>query len=161
MNNTLKNSWKEELNKLIPLLGHRNWIIVTDMAYPLQTQSGIQTIYTGEDFFPVLENVFRKIEKEPHIRPLIYHDKELDYLEEKEAAGIDNLRRQMKNLLGDKLTSVPHELLISRLDEVSRIFNVVILKTTLTIPYTSIFFELDCNYWNNTNEEALQKKIQS
>lgn len=28
--------WKESLQEKLPLLGHRNWIVVTDMAYPLQ-----------------------------------------------------------------------------------------------------------------------------
>jgi hypothetical protein len=64
----------------------------------------------------------------------------------------------MKTLFGDNRTFVQHEELIDRLDEVSRKFNVIILKSTLTVPYTSTFFELDCNYWDSTREEALRKQ---
>jgi hypothetical protein len=68
-------------------------------------------------------------------------------------------RQQMKAMLGDQIKLMPHDLLITRLDEVSRMFNVVILKTTLTLPYTSTFFELDCKYWNKEKEEALQQNV--
>jgi hypothetical protein len=66
----------------------------------------------------------------------------------------------MQTLLGNRVTPVPHEQLIARSDEVSRMFNVVILKTKLIIPYTSTFFELDCNYWTSAKEEALQKRCE-
>jgi hypothetical protein len=152
-------SWKDELKAKIPLLGHRNWIVITDMAYPLQTARGVKTIYTGESYIDILDFVYKEIEKAPHVKATIYQDKELSYMEEKDAAGIDALRGQMKTLLGDRFISVSHNELIAHLDEVSRMFNVVILKSNLTIPYTSTFFELDCNYWESDKEAALKNKI--
>jgi hypothetical protein len=152
-------SWKEELKTDIPLLGHRNWVVVTDMAYPLQTMPGIKTIYTNEAYMDILDFVYREIEKAPHVKATIYQDKELLYLNEKDAAGIDALRGRMKTLFGDKVIPVLHEDLINRLDEVSRKFNVVILKSNLTVPYTSTFFELDCKYWDSAREKSLQDAI--
>jgi hypothetical protein len=152
-------SWKDELKANLSLLGHRNWIVVTDMAYPLQTQPGIKTIYTNESYVDILGFVYSEIEKAPHIKATIYQDKELSYLDEKDVAGIDALRGEMKSLFGEQVSPVPHEELIMRLDEVSRKFHVVILKSKLTIPYTSTFFELDCNYWDSMREKVLQKKI--
>jgi hypothetical protein len=149
-------SWKNELKTDLPLLGHRNWIVVTDMAYPLQTQAGIKTIYTDESYMEILDYVYKEIEKAPHIKAIIYQDKELSYLDEKDAVGIDTLRKQMKTLFGDRVKPVLHDELIARLDEVSRMFNVIILKSNLTIPYTSTFFELDCNYWESDKEKALR-----
>jgi hypothetical protein len=52
---------------------------------------------------------------------------------------------------------VPHEELIRRLDEVSSLCRVVIIKTPLTLPYTSTFFELDCGYWDSVREEAIRR----
>ena len=135
-----KLSWKDELKAEIPLLGHRNWIVVTDMAYPLQTQPGIKTVHANEAYMDILDFVYREIEKAPHIKAAVYQDKELLYLDEKSATGIDALRKQMSTLFGDSRTFVPHEELIDRLDEVSRKFNVIILKSNLTLPYTSTFF---------------------
>lgn len=40
--------WQTVLQEKLPLLGHRNWIVITDMAYPLQTKEGITTLYTSE-----------------------------------------------------------------------------------------------------------------
>jgi hypothetical protein len=152
-------SWKDELKAEIPLLGHRNWIVVTDMAYPLQTQAGIKTVYTGAEYMEILRFVCGEIEKAPHIKAAVYQDRELLYLDEQSASGIDALREGMKSLLGDNRTFIPHDKLIDRLDEVSRKFNVVILKSRLTAPYTSTFFELDCDYWNSRGETALRSKM--
>ncbi|GHU64623.1 hypothetical protein FACS1894123_09620 [Bacteroidia bacterium] len=154
-----KSSWKDELKEAIPLLGHRNWIGVMDMAYPLQTQPGIKTIYTGESYLDVLSFVHKEIEKAPHIKPVIYQDKEFSFMSDADAVGVDALRQQVQNLLGAQVIPVIHEQLIARLDEVSRMFNVIILKTNLTIPYTSTFFALECDYWKSEKEEALQKRI--
>jgi hypothetical protein len=152
-------AWKDALKSEIPLLGHRNWIVVTDMAYPLQTQAGIKTVYTNENYMDILEFVYREIESAPHIKAAVFQDRELMFLDERDAVGINGLREQMKALFGDRRTFVPHEELIKRLDEVSRTFNVVILKSNLTVPYTSTFFELDCNYWDAPKEQALQQAL--
>jgi hypothetical protein len=129
------------------------------MAYPLQTAPGIKTIYTDASYIDILSYVYGEIENAPHIKAAIYQDKELSYIEEKDAEGIDALREQMKTLLGNRSIAVPHEELIARLDEVSRMFNVIILKSNLTIPYTTTIFELDCNYWDSAREEVLQKRV--
>ncbi|MDR2120573.1 MAG: hypothetical protein LBP64_06830 [Tannerella sp.] len=152
-------SWRDVLTAELPLLGHRNWIVVTDMAYPLQTGAGIETVDTGEDYMSVLEFVYRETEKAPHVKAIVYQDRELTYLREKDVPGIDALRGRMQALLGDKRTFVPHEELIDRLDETGRKFHVVILKSTLTVPYTSAFFELDCNYWDGGRENALRRAM--
>jgi hypothetical protein len=153
--------WQDELKADIPLLGHRNWIVVTDMAYPLQSQAGIKTIYTGESYGATLAEVFQQISKAPHIRPLVYQDKELSFLSDADVKGIDALKSQMKAILGDAVKQLPHDELIARLSQVSKEFNVVILKTNLTLPYTSTFFELDCAYWAAEGETNLRARINS
>ncbi|MFC2767059.1 MAG: hypothetical protein ACFN27_06920, partial [Prevotella sp.] len=57
-----KSDWEELLEAQLPLLGHRNWIVVTDMAYPLQSAPGIETIYADEDFDKVLKKVKASID---------------------------------------------------------------------------------------------------
>ena len=152
-------SWKDELKNEIPLTGHRNWIVITDMAYPLQTQPGIKTIFADEPYLDILSYVYNEIDKAHHIRPLIYQDKELSFLSDKDAAGIDALKKDMNALLGSQVVPVPHEELITRLGEVSNMFNVIIIKSNLTIPYTSTFFELDCAYWSSSSQQALEERM--
>ncbi|MDL2256311.1 hypothetical protein LJC38_06980 [Parabacteroides sp. OttesenSCG-928-K15] len=153
--------WKEQLKGEIPLMGHRNWIVITDMAYPLQTQPGIETIYVDEPYMDILSFVYEEIEKAPHVRPHIYQDKELSFLSDQDAKGVDALKEKMNTLMGSKVIALPHEELIGRLDEVSKMFHVIILKSNLTIPYTSTFFELDCNYWEDAKQQLLQKRMEN
>jgi len=45
------------------------------------------------------------------------------------------------------------------MDEVARTFRVVIIKTRLTLPYTSVFIELHCGYWSPDNERNLRASL--
>jgi hypothetical protein len=45
------------------------------------------------------------------------------------------------------------------LDEAGKTFNVLILKTNLTLPYTSVFLELDCGYWSEEAEQRLRAAL--
>ena len=55
-----------------------------------------------------------------------------------------------------KPRQLPHEQIIARLDEAAKTFRVLILKTNLTIPYTSVFLQLDCGYWSADSEQRLR-----
>ena len=89
-------NWQTILQEKLPLLGHRNWVVIADMN---------------------------------------------------------------KALANADVTPVDHEQLIARLDNVSNLFEVVIIKTPLTKPYTSTFFELDCKYWDSDMQSLLNAKI--
>ena len=153
-------SWKNILQDKMPLLGHRNWIVITDMAYPLQAKDGITTLYANESYSEVLAAVKQIIDDSNHVYAHVYQDKELSYLTEDICPGIDSLKADMQKALnGATITPIDHEQLIARLDSVSNLFEVVIIKTSLTKPYASTFFELDCKYWDNQKQELLNAKI--
>lgn len=40
-------NWQEKLQIMLPLISHRNWIVVTEAAYPLQTAPGISAYREG------------------------------------------------------------------------------------------------------------------
>ena len=73
--------------------------------------------------------------------------------------GVTAYRNSLGKVLdgGGKVTFLPHEELISKLDSVSKLYQVVVIKTALTLPYTSIFFELDCKYWDAVREVTIRK----
>jgi hypothetical protein len=52
-----------------------------------------------------------------------------------------------------------HEGIIQELDAAAKLFNVLIIKTDLAIPYTSVFFQLECGYWNGEAEKNLRAKL--
>jgi D-ribose pyranose/furanose isomerase RbsD len=152
--------WMDKLTTYLPALGHRNWIVVADSAFPLQISPGIETIVAGEDHFAVLEKVLRAVDAAKHIRPKIWLDKELAYVPEELAPGADGARRRLDEALqGRGAMPVLHEELIARLDEVGKTFKIVMVKTTLAVPYTTVFLELDCGYWPAENEAKMREKM--
>jgi len=153
-------AWMDALRAYLPALGHRNWIVVADSAFPLQISPGIETIVTGEDHFAVLEKVFRAVDAAKHIRPKIWLDKELAFVTEDLAPGADDARRRLDEALkGRGAMPVLHEELIARLDEVGKTFKIVMVKTTLAVPYTTVFLELDCGYWGPAAEAKMREKM--
>lgn len=152
--------WETILAERLPLYGHRNWIVVADSAYPAQSRAGIETIVSGEDYLRVLEITLRHISASRHVRPIIYQDEELRYVAETDAPGVGEIRRRLGPILGNSNVSVlPHEQIIHKLDQTAQVFDVLIIKTTLTIPYTSVFFQLDCAYWPADAEKGLRQEM--
>src|ERR1017187_10611416 len=68
--------WQQKVKGELPLLGHRNWIVIVDSAYPLQVSPGIETIETDADQLAVLDFVLGAIKDSRHVRPLVHTDKE-------------------------------------------------------------------------------------
>jgi hypothetical protein len=150
--------WTETLAQYLPALGHRNWIVVADSAFPLQISPGIETIATGEDHFAVLKKVLEMVDGAKHIRPKIWLDKELAYVPETLAPGADAARKRLDEMLqGRGAAPMLHADLIARLDEVGRTFKIVMVKTTLAVPYTTVFLELDCGYWGPDAEAKMRE----
>ena len=153
-------NWQTALQEKLPLLGHRNWIVITDMAYPLQAKEGITTLYASEPYTEVLGTVKKMLDTSAHVYAHTYQDKELSFLEEDICPGIANLKEEMKKVLSPtEIMHIEHDNLIGRLDSISNLFEVVIIKTGLTKPYTSTFFELDCKYWDNHKQSILNGRI--
>ena len=152
--------WERKLELLLQLYGHRNWIVVADSAYPAQSKPGIETIVVGEDQIPVVQKVLDVIVTARHVRANVYTDRELSFVAENDAPGIEDYRRQLDaELYGSRVLELPHEQIIAKLDKSAEVFNIVIIKTDMIIPYTSVFFELDCGYWTAEAEEHLRQAM--
>jgi hypothetical protein len=150
--------WQQRVTRQLPLLGHRNWIVIADSAYPLQSRQGIETNATGAEQIEVLKYVLAALKKSPHVRPTIYLDAELPYVPENDAKGITVYRGELTRLLeGAAKRSLPHEEIIAKLDKSAETFHVLILKTNMRLPYTSVFVELDCGYWSPEAEQRLRE----
>jgi len=149
--------WKEKFNEQLPLLGHRNWILIVDKAYPMQSADGITTINTKKDIPEVLKVVLESIKREKHTRPIIYTDKELTFMDDKLCPGVAKFQKELKHTLeGFNVNSILHDEVFSKLDKASKLFNVLVLKTECLMPYTSIFLELNCGYWPAEKEKELR-----
>src|SRR5580698_8319262 len=79
--------WKTKMAEAMPLLGHRNWILIVDSAYPLQAAPGIETIETNAGQLEVVRHVLGAIDRSIHVRPVISLDSELPFVPEEDAPG--------------------------------------------------------------------------
>jgi hypothetical protein len=149
--------WQQKLAERIPLYGHRNWIVIADSAYPAQSRDGIETIVVNAPQVRVLQTVLSQLDASKHVRPIVYTDQELKFVPEGEAPGVSGYRETLAMLLKNRDSNVlPHEQIISKLDQTAQTFRVLIIKTNMAIPYTSVFLQLDCGYWSAESERKLR-----
>ncbi len=152
--------WRKAVADCVPLYGHRNWIAVVDSAYPAQSRRGIETIVADADQADAVKAVLQALAGSRHVRPIVYTDAELAFVNEQDAPGVTAYRKHLAEALGDHpATSLIHEQIIHKLDEAAQTFQVLIVKTNMTIPYTSVFFQLDCKYWSAEAEQRLRARM--
>jgi hypothetical protein len=156
-----EHGWREVLANRLKVYGHRNWIVIADAAYPSQSRPGVETVATEEEQLTVVAEVLKAVHGSKHVRARVYVDKELSAVSEQDAPGIEAYRASLHGLLGEQTCETPlHEDLIAKIGEASGNFDVLILKSTLTLPYTSVFLELGCGYWNDEAELKLRDRLQ-
>jgi hypothetical protein len=153
-------NWTEALASAMHLFGHRNWIVIADSAYPHQTGAGIETMNADAQQIDVVARVLLEIDHAHHVRPKIYIDSELAHLDEQDAPGIDAYRERLVQVIDSRpVQYFPHEEIIEKIDEAGQKFQILVIKTNMTLPYTSVFLELDCGYWTAEAENRLRAKI--
>jgi hypothetical protein len=157
-----ESNWKAIVDRELPLLGHRNWILIVDSAYPLQASTGVETIETGADQLEVVQYVLAAVNHSIHVRPDVFMDAELRYVPESDAPGVTAYRDLIARLLdGLKIVHQPHESLISQVDQAGKLVHILVLKTRLAVPYTSVFLRLNCKYWSDDAERRLRASMPS
>ena len=152
-----KPTWKNQLDEKLPLLGHRNWILIVDQAFPEQSNPAMQYVNTNEKLADVLNYTLTTLGTAKHVKPILYRDRELHFIEEKSAPGVSKFKSQLDSILkGRPVNEILHDSVFVKIDKVAKLFSVLVLKTTETIPYTSVFIELDCAYWGAEKEAELR-----
>ena len=153
-------SWQGKVVREMPLLGHRNWILIVDSAYPLQSNPGVETIETNADQIDVVRYVLGVIGNSIHVRPEILMDAELSYVPESDAPGVSAYRAQIGKLLaGHSIKPIPARKLIANVDDAAKVVHILVLKTRLAVPYSSVFIRLNCKYWGDDAEKRLRAKM--
>ena len=156
-----RQDWKATLRDRLPLLGHRNWILVVDSAYPLQTAPGMEVVETHTGLLPTLTEALAQIGESRHVRANVFEDAELKDIPDSDAPGIAGFRNNVQTVLrGAKLanapTALPHLTLIGKVADASKDFRILVLKSDEALPYTSVFLQLDCKYWSDQAEKRLR-----
>ncbi|HEX4749674.1 MAG TPA: RbsD/FucU domain-containing protein [Bryobacteraceae bacterium] len=152
--------WKQVVKDRIAAYGHRNWVVIADSAYPAQSREGIETISADTGQVEALREVLADLSASRHVRPIAYVDQELKFIGDGDAPGADAYRTQILGMLPSEQThALLHEQLIKKLDDAAQTFRVLIIKTKETIPYTSVFLQLNCAYWSDESEKQLRARM--
>lgn len=156
----VSDNWEQAFNAKLPMLGHRNWILIVDKAFPEQNAAGMEYVYANEDLNTVLKKVLAQINLSGHVKPIVYRDKELGFINEEQAKGITQFKTGIANTLGNlPVQTMLHDSVFKKLDTESKLFKVLVIKTNEVIPYTSVFLQLDCAYWTKPKEDTLRNKM--
>jgi D-ribose pyranose/furanose isomerase RbsD len=152
--------WKIELQFLLSEFGHRNWILIVDKAFPAMNTEGIVSIDTKENLLNVLSYTIHQIDSSSHIKPIVYTDKELQFISNEQVANIDIYRSSLSETI-EKYNSqtLLHDSVFVKIDNASKLFKVLVLKTNETIPYSSVFIQLDCKYWSHEKEKSMRQTM--
>ncbi|HEV2486466.1 MAG TPA: hypothetical protein VGT08_13110 [Terracidiphilus sp.] len=154
--------WKAKVAATMPLLGHRNWILIVDSAYPLQSSPGVETLETNASQIDVVQSVLNTINSSIHVRPDIYMDAELPFVQDQDAPGASAYRKQIADVLhAYTVESVLHDKIILNIGETGSQFHVLVLKSNMTIPYSSVFIRLDCKYWSADAEKRMREMMKA
>jgi hypothetical protein len=149
--------WQEKLAHEIPMMGEQNWIVVADSAYPLQSAPGIEVVATGESQTEVLATVLNMVGKAPNVSPAFWTEEELPLVPEQDANGISAYRAQLAGLLaGAKPQALTRDHMLAKMEDASRSYHVLVLKSTMTLPYTAVFIQLETRYWSAEAETRLR-----
>ena len=86
--------------------------------------------------------------------------RKLKHIREGDAPGVNAIHKAMDRLPEEhNVLEFEHEQIISKLNECARFFRIVVLKSTLTIPYTSVFLELEGGYWSGEAKCAVRRRM--
>ena len=155
-----KAPWVKALQTEVAALGSKNWIIVTEQAYPTPQHTGVRVLVADAGLPETLSEVLEAIESEGHIWPKIYTLREFEFLKKEYAPGIDKVRASRNAALAERksqqVTKRTADLLLKA---GMKNYRVLMVKSHSAYPYSSVFMELDSGYWNGNSEDALRKAM--
>jgi hypothetical protein len=153
-----QNSWHDQLVHTLGLMGRHNWIVVGEPAFPLINEPGMATVTTELSQTDLLTAVLEAISRAGNVRPIFYTDAELPYISEQDAIGVGAYRAQLAGLLkgGQVVATLPQEQILGTLEDASRSYRTLVLKSTTRLPYSTVFIELESGYWPADAEKRVR-----
>jgi D-ribose pyranose/furanose isomerase RbsD len=152
--------WKAAVNRHTSQLGYRNWIVIAEASFPALNRTGIGQVSANVEIPEALDYVLKIIDESQNVKPAIYFTKESQVIENNQAPGMDQLRERLAiSIRSMETTKVEQDSLIAILQDVNRSFDVLIVRTTSTLPYSSVFLELQPGYWDAEAEEKLRQRM--
>ena len=154
-------NWQAAVDRQAGQLGYRNWIVIAEASFPAHSRPGIRQVTAAVDVPEALDYVLKTLEQTETVRPQVYVTRELRAVENDFAPGIDDLRKRLQGALhGHETTELDQQSLLTLLEDANRSFDVLVIRTTTALPYTSVFLELQPGYWDVDSETRLRDRIE-
>jgi D-ribose pyranose/furanose isomerase RbsD len=154
------NTWKVAVTNQTAQLGYRNWIVIAEASLPAQNRVGIRQVAANVEIPEVLDYVLSTLGQTQHVRPQLYLTRELRSLDNDFTPGIDEHRKQLQTALrAHETTELEQQSLLTLLEDATRSFDVLVIRTPTALPYTSVFIELQPGYWDAESETRLRERI--
>ncbi len=158
---TAGNGWRDALVAQTAQLGYRNWIVIAEASFPAHSRAGIRQINADEEAPAVVDEVIRTLERTQHVVPNVYVARELRSVENDYAPGIEDFRKQLQGALhGHETTELEQQSLMTLMEDATKSFEVLVIRTNTALPYTSVFMELQPGYWNGDSEDRLRDRME-
>jgi len=155
-----QSTWKDAVNRQVSQLGYRNWVIVAEASFPAHNRPGFRQVTADVDVPVAVDYVLNSLERTQHVRPRVYLPREQRSVENDFAPGIDEMRKKIRaSLHGHESTELEQQSLLTLLEDASRSFDVLVIRTHTALPYSSVFLELQPGYWDADSESRLRDRI--
>ena len=155
------NGWRDALVSHTAQLGYRNWIVVAEASFPAHSRSGIRQITANEEIPVVVDEVLRTLEQTQHVTPNIFLARELRSVENDFAPGIEEFRKRLRGSLhAHETAELEQQSLLTLMEDATKSFDVLVIRTNTALPYTSVFMELQPGYWNADSESRLRQQLE-
>lgn len=156
-----ESAWKGAVDRQVGQLGYRNWIVIAEASFPAHSRPGVRQINAPVEVPEALDYVLQSLEQTENVRPQVYVTREMRSVENDFAPGIDNLRERIhESLHGHETTELDQQSLLTLLEDASRSFDVLVIRTQSALPYSSVFLELRPGYWDVSSESRLRERIE-
>jgi D-ribose pyranose/furanose isomerase RbsD len=155
-----RNDWESSVNQQVSQLGYRNWIVIAEASFPAHSRNGVSQVNSDAEIPDVVDYVLNALEKTQHVKPNIYLTREMRAVENDVAPGIDVLKDQIKSALhSHEFTEIDQQSLLTLIESAQSSFNVLVIRTSTALPYSSVFLELQPGYWDAESEKQLRQTI--
>ena len=153
--------WKQTIRHELAFLGANNWVIVAEAAFPVQNRRGLRVISIDADIPDLVDGIEQVIEEKHHVKPRIYVTSEIGHVKYDYAPGVKHYRKQLESALhGRETISLNNAMLMRMLNDTSRTYRVLVIKSRTALPYSSVFMELGSGYWDSESESVLRDAME-
>lgn len=152
--------WKSAVRKELAYLGANNWIVVAEAAFPVQSRRGLRVINIDAEIPDLVDGIEQVIEEKHHVKPRIYVTSEIGHVKYDYAPGVKQYREELVTALhGREKISLDNDMLMRMLNDTTKTYRVLVIKSRTALPYSSVFMELGSGYWDADSESVLRNDM--